>query len=40
MNSLSLLTHCLQVLGHEGFPDNNLLSEEFPPPAYSFYHFI
>lgn len=36
INSFSYFTLYLHVLGLEGFPED-LLSEEFPPPAYSFY---
>lgn len=38
INSFSCLTLYLQVFGQEGLPDDHL-SEEFPPPAYSFCFF-
>ena len=38
IKNFSYLTLYLQVFGQEGFPEDHL-SEEFPPPAYSFCFF-
>lgn len=37
--NLSLFTHCLHVFGLEGLLDNHL-SDELPPPPYSFCFLI